>query len=100
MNERRSIEVIKKDHPKKSPCSLAMIKNGRPKKLACSSTAIKNGRPKKLACSSAVIKNDRPRKLAHFQNQAMFPGTSKKTFKGQILRNRHKNTTILKEESS
>ena len=85
MNERRSIEVIKKDHPKKSPCSLAMIKNGRPKKLACSSTAIKNGRP---------------RKLAHFQNQAMFPGTSKKTFKGQILRNRHKNTTILKEESS
>ena len=85
MNERRSIEVIKKDHPKKSPCSLAMIKNGRPKKLACSSTAIKNGRP---------------RKLAHFQNQAMFLGTSKKTFKGQILRNRHKNTTILEEESS
>ena len=85
MNERRSIEVIKNDHPKKSPCCLAMIKNGR---------------PKKLACSSAMIKNDRPRKLAHFQNQAMFPGTSKKTFKGQILRNRHKNTTILKEESS
>ena len=85
MNERRSIEVIKNDHPKKSPCSLAMIKNGRPKKLACSST---------------MIKNDRPRKLAHFQNQAMFPGTSKKTFKRQILRNRHKNTTILKEESS
>ena len=70
MNEKRSIEVIKNYHPKKSPCSLAMIKNGR------------------------------PRKLAHFQNQAMFPGTSKKTFKGQILRNRHKNTTILKEESS
>ena len=85
MNEKRSIEVIKNYHPKKSPCSLAMIKNG------C---------PKKLACSSAVIKNDRPRKLAHFQNQAMFLGTSKKTFKRQILRNRHKNTTILKEESS
>ena len=83
MNERRSIEVIKNGRPKKSPCSLAMIKN-----------------PKKLACSSTMIKNDRPRKLAHFQNQAMFPGTSKKTFKRQILRNRHKNTTILKEESS
>ena len=73
MNERRSIEVIKNDHPKKSPCSLAMIKNDRPKKLACSSTAIKNGRPKKLACSSAVIKNDHPKKLAHFQDQAMIP---------------------------
>ena len=66
MNERRSIEVIKNGCPKKSPCSLAVIKKGR---------------PKKLACSSAVIKNDRPRKLAHFQNQAMIPRTSKKTFK-------------------
>ena len=46
MNERRSIEVIKK------------------------------GRPKKLACSSAMIKNDRPKKLAHFQDQAMIPQTA------------------------
>ena len=61
---------------------------------------IKNGRSKKLACSSAVIKNDRPRKLAHFQDQAMIPRMSKKTFKRQILRSRHKNTTILEEESS
>ena len=81
MNERRSIEVIKNGCPKKSPCSLAVIKKGRPKKLACSSTVIKNGLPKKLACSSTVIKNDRPRKLAHFENQAMIPRTSKKTFK-------------------
>ena len=70
MNERRSIEVIK------------------------------NGRPKKLAYSSAVIKNDRPKKLAHFQDQAMIPRTSKKTFKRHILRSHRKNTTILKEESS
>ena len=70
MNERRSIEVIK------------------------------NGHPKKLACSSTVIKNDRPKKLAHFQDQAMIPPTFKKTFKRQILRSRHKNTTNLEEESS
>ena len=70
MNERRSIEVIK------------------------------SGRPKKLACSSAMTKNDRPKKLAHFQDQVMIPRTSKKTFKMQILRSRHKNITNLKEESS
>ena len=70
MNERRSIEVIK------------------------------NGRPKKLACSSAMIKNDRPKKLAHFQDQVMIPRTSKKTFKRQILRSRHKNITNLEEESN
>ena len=85
MNERRSIEVIK---------------NGHPKKLACSLVVIKSGHPKKLACSSTVIKNDRPKKLAHFQDQAMIPRTSKKTFKRQILRSCHKNTTILEEESS
>ena len=55
---------------------------------------------RKLACSSAVIKNDHPKKLAHFQDQAMIPRTSKKTFKRQILRSCHKNTTIPKEESS
>ena len=66
MNERRSIEVIK---------------NGRPKKSPRSSTVIKNGRPKKLPYSLAVIKNDRPKKLAHFQDQAIIPRTSKKTFK-------------------
>ena len=66
MNKKRSIEVIKNGHPKKSPYS---------------STVIKNGRPKKLACSLAVIKNDRPKKLAHFQDQAMISRTSKKTFK-------------------
>ena len=85
MNERRSIEVIK---------------NGRPKKLACSLVVIKSGRPKKLACSSAMIKNDHPKKLAHFQDQVMIPQTSKKTFKRQILRSRHKNITNLEEESS
>ena len=85
MNKRRSIEVIKNGHPKKSPYS---------------STVIKNGRPKKLACSLAVIKNDRPKKLAHFQDQAMIPQTSKNTFKRQILRGRHRNTNIPEEESS
>ena len=70
MNERRSIEVIK------------------------------NGHPKKLACSSVVIKNDCPKNLAHFQDQAMIPQTSKKTFKRQILRSHHKNITNLEEESS
>ena len=85
MNERRSMEVIK---------------NGCPKKLACFLAVIKSGRPKKLACSSTVIKNDCPKKLAHFQDQAMIPRTSKKTFKRQILRSRHKNTTNIKEESS
>ena len=85
MNERRSIEVIKNGRPKKSPCSLAMIKNGR---------------PKKLAYCSAEIKNDCPKKLAHFQYQAMIPRMSKKTFKRQIVRGRHRNTNIPKEESS
>ena len=85
MNERRSIEVIK---------------NGRPKKSPYSSAVIKNGCPKKLACSSIVIKHDYPKKLARFQDQAMIPRTSKKTFKRQILRSCHKNTTILEEESS
>ena len=66
MNERRSIEAIKNGHPKKSPRSSAVIKNGR---------------PKKLPYSLAVIKNDRPKKLAHFQDQAIIPRTSKKTFK-------------------
>ena len=85
MNERRSIEVIK---------------NGRPKKSPYSSAVIKNGCPKKLACSSVVIKNDLQKKLAHFQDQAMIPRTSKKTFKRQILKGCHRNTNILKEESS
>ena len=85
MNERRSIEVIK---------------NGHPNKLACSLAVIKSGHPKKLACSLAMIKNDRPKKLAHFQDQVMIPRTSKKTFKMQILRSRHKNITNLEEESS
>ena len=66
MNKRSIIEVIKDGHPKKSPRSLAVIKNGR---------------QKKLACSSAMIKNDLQKKLAHFQDQAMIPRTSKKTFK-------------------
>ena len=61
---------------------------------------IKNGRPKKSPYSSTVIKNDRPKKLAHFQDQAMIPQTSKKTFKRQILKSRHRNTTIPEEESS
>ena len=61
---------------------------------------IKNGRPKKLACTSAVIKNDHPKKLAHFQDQAIIPRTFEKTFRRQILRSRHKNTTIPEEESS
>ena len=61
---------------------------------------IKNGRPKKSPHSSAMIKNDRPKKLAHFQDQAMIPRTSKKIFKRQILRSRHKNTIIPEEESS
>ena len=69
MNERRSIEVIKNGHLEKSPHSSIVIKNGHPKKLA------------------------------HFQNQAMIPRTSKKTFKRQILRSHRKNTTILEEES-
>ena len=85
MNKRSSIEVIKDGRPKKSPRSLAVIKNGR---------------PKKLACSSAVIKNDLQKKLAHFQDQAMIPRMSKKTFKRQIVRSRHKNTTILEEKGS
>ena len=85
MNERRSIEVIK---------------NGHPKKLACSLAVIKSGRLKKLACSSVVIKNDCPKKLAHFQDQAMIPRTSKKTFKRQILGSHHKNITNLEEESN
>ena len=85
MNDRRSIEVIK---------------NGHPKKLACSLAVIKSGRLKKLACSSVVRKNDCPKKLAHFQDQAMIPRTSKKTFKRQILRSHHKNITNLEEESS
>ncbi|KAL0001137.1 hypothetical protein SO802_014918 [Lithocarpus litseifolius] len=100
MNKRRNIEVIKNGHPKKSPCSLVVIKNGRPKKSPRSSGMIKNGHPKKLTYSLAVIKNDRPKKLAHFQDQAMIPQTSKKTFKRQILRSCRKNTTILEEESS
>ena len=116
MNERRSIEVIKNGLPKKSPRSLAVIKNGRPKESPCSSavikkglpkkspypsTVIENGCPKKLACSSAIIKkNDRPKKLAHFQDQAIIPRMSKKTFKRQILRGRHRNTNIPEEESS
>ena len=61
--------------------------------------AIKNGRPKKSPRSLVVIKNGHPKKLAHFQNQAMIPRTSKKTFKRQILRSHRKNTTILEEES-
>ena len=85
MKERRSIKVIK---------------NGRPKKSSRSSAVIKNGRPKKLPYSLAEIKNDRPKKLAHFQDQAMIPQMSKKTFKMQILRSRHKNITNLEEESS
>ena len=85
MNERRSIEVIKNGRPKKSPRSSAVIKNDHPKKLPYSST---------------MIKNDRPKRLTHFQDQAMIPRTSKKTFKRQILRSRRKNTTILEEESS
>ena len=85
MNERRSIEVIK---------------NGCPKKLACSLAVIKSGHPKKLACSSVVIKHGCPKKLAHFQDQAMIPRTSKKTFKRKILRSHHKNITNLEEESS
>ena len=80
--------------------SIKVIKNGRPKKSPYSSTVIKNGRPKKLACSLAMIKNDRPKKLAHFQDQAMIPRTSKKTFKRQILKGRHRNTSIPEEESS
>ena len=83
MNERRSIKVIK---------------NGRPKKSPYSSVMIKNGRPKKLAYSSAVIKNDCSKKLAHFQDQAMIPRTSKKTFKRQILRSRHKILPFLKKK--
>ena len=58
MKERRSIEVIKNDCPKKSSCFSAVIKNGP---------------PKKLPYSSAEIKNDHPKKLAHFQDQAMIP---------------------------
>ena len=85
MKERRSIEVIKNGHPKKSSCSSAMIKNGR---------------PKKLPYSSAEIKNDRQKKLAHFQDQAMIPRMPKKTFKRQILRSRRKNTIILEKKSS
>ena len=85
MNERRSIEVIK---------------NGCSKKLACSLAVIKSGHPKKLAFSSVVIKNGCPKKLAHFQDQAMIPRTSKKTFKRKILRSHHKNITNLEEESS
>ena len=100
MNERRIIEVIKSGRPKKLACPLAVIKNDRPKKLACSLAVIKSGCPKKLACSSGVIKNDRPKKLTHFQDQAMISQMSKKTFKRQILRSCHKNTTILEEESS
>ena len=83
MNKRRSIEVIKNGCPKKSPYSSAVIKNGR---------------PKKLACSLAVIKNDRPKKLAHFQDQAMIPRTSKKTFKRQILKGHNRNNNILKKK--
>ena len=85
MNERRSIKVIKNGRPKKSPRSSAMIKNGHSKKSPRSST---------------MIKNDRPKKLAHFQDQAIIPRTSKKTFKRQILRSCRKNTTVLEEESS
>ena len=77
-----------------------MIKSGRPKKLDCSSAVIKNGRLKKSHPSSVLIKNDRPKKLAHFQDQAMIPRTSKKTFKRQILRSCHKNTIIPEEENS
>ena len=85
MKERRSIKVIK---------------NGCPKKSSRSSAVIKNGHPKKLPYSSAMIKNDRPKRLAHFQDQAMIPRTSKKTFKRQILGSHHKNITNLEEESS
>ena len=94
------IEVIKNGCPKKLPRSLAVIKNGHLKKLACTSAVIKNGRPKKLACTSVVIKNDHPKKLAHFQDQAIIPRTFEKTFRRQLLRSRHKNTTIPEEESS
>ena len=80
--------------------SIEVIKNGRPNKSPYPLVVIKNGHPKKLAYSSAVIKNDRPKKLAHFQDQAMIPQMSKKTFKKQILRSRHKNTTILEGERS
>ena len=99
MNKRRSIKVIKNGRPKKS-LRIEVIKNGCPKKLPRSSAVIKNGRPKKLACTSAVIKNDHPKKLAHFQDQAIIPRTFEKTFRRQILRSRHKNTTIPEEESS
>ena len=100
MNERRSIEVIKNGLPKKSPHSLAEIKNGRPKESPCSSTVIKKGLPKKSSYPSAVIENSCPKKLVHFQDQAMIPRMSKKTFKRQILRGRHRNTNIPEEESS
>ena len=104
----RGSKEIKNGRPKKkskwsskeSPCPLAMIKSGRPKKLDCSSAVIKNGRLKKSHPSLVLIKNDRPKKLAHFQDQAMILQTSKKTFKRQILRGRHKNTIILEEENS
>ena len=61
---------------------------------------IKNGHPNKSPRSSTIIKNDRPKKLAHFQDQAMITRMSKKTFKKQILRSRHRNINIPKEESS
>ena len=100
MNESRSIEVIKNGCPKKSPHSSTMMKNGHPKKSSRSSIVIKNGHPKKLPYSSTEIKNGQPKKLAHFQDQAMIPQMSKKTFKMQMLRSRRKNTTILEGKSS
>ena len=100
MNERRSIEVIKNGRLEKSSRSSAVIKNGRPKKSHRSSAIIKNCHPKKLPYSSTEIKNGQPKKLAHFQDQAMIPQMSKKTFKMQMLRSRRKNTTILEGKSS
>ena len=80
----------------------AMIKNGCPKKSPRSSAVIKNtlllSNNKKWSFNEITLLFNSDKKLsskAHFQDQAMIPQTSKKTFKRQILRSRCKNTTIL-----
>ena len=96
MNERRSIEVIKNGCPKKITSPFSSDKKWLSKEITSLLSSDQKWSSKEITLLFNNDKNDRLKKPAHFQ--AMIPRLSKKTFKRQILRGRHRNTDIPKEK--